>query len=94
MLGNETGLHGEGLGGFGDEFEIGDVDDPFEDGELPPMSELEEAKVPDNDVDCPAQVAVKGLQEIGRSNRQEEKAAMTSDPEGKEAKEDGTVDQA
>jgi len=95
LLGNGAGLDGVGIEGFGDDdFGIGDVGDLFEDGELPPISELEEAKVPENDANRPAQADAKGLQEVRGSNRQEGKAVMANDHKGKQPKEEGAVDQA
>ena len=94
LLGNGTGLDG-GIEGFSDDdFGIGDVGDLFEDGELPPISELEEAKVPQTDAYWPAQAGAKGLQELRGSSRQEEKAVLTSHQKGKEPKQGGDVDQA
>lgn len=93
LLGNGTGLEG-GIEGFGDDdFGIGDVGDLFEDGELPPISELEEAKVPQTDANWPEQADAKGLQDLRGSSGQEEKAKMSNDQKEKEPKQGGDLGQ-
>jgi hypothetical protein len=93
LLGNGAGLDG-GIEGFGDDdFGMGDVGDLFEDGELPPIGELEEAKVPfnpilQNDANWSAQAGAKGLQEGSGNSGQEEKAAIPSYLKGKQTMHD------